>query len=966
MSAPAQAEADTSPLRFEPFSSAPAVGFWHSLARHKIAHIRLRTDVPVRLCGSYRPAPFKQPIVHHGSNTQPGTHDAGHAEKGGLSAASRTAAVVVADDEPLSALHASLLELTELAFFENDFSQECLEPDADLPIWPGTRAPPEMVPESPRPKPFDYLPGSASDTQQGEPLSLSKRCRGEMTMANTVEEYKRVDKKACFDRTAFLSWAAILGPNHPSVAALSKRQKQSALMPSSASSPDADRDQGDENSGPDDLHQLGHIYDALEDPTDALRFVCVCYPHLKEHRFYYWFAFPALVPAATKNAQCLRVPVFRNEKSDTSAEASDAALSDSASGNNGDFMPLLGRAWASSEMNGSNNLAAADADCAALDEAMREAGYPAAFFVLRDTTTTTQSQSQSSSRIRVFSLTDGAAYRKSCQAILGNKNNNPTIGFVDPGTLPNSPGWPLRNILVLARLRCAQALWGGGDGNGNGNGNGRESGCGQSNDVLDVICWRGSAFAHRLLRVRFPDPSDLASLSVESVPQSFGWEKNTRGKLAPRMIDTGATQDPLTLADNSADFNLKLMKWRMLPDLALERVKETKCLLFGGGTLGCNVARMLQSWGVRKITIVDNGAVSFSNPTRQSLFNFEDCYDSFADGEQMKTGQSEPPMVSVSGKANISVPRNAEGAKMKAPAAAAALRAIYPGTESEGLILTIPMPGHALARGEVEEARRSAAKIDELVQSHDLVFVLTDSRESRWFPTLVSAARNKLCLNAALGFDTFIVIRHGAVSDDSDGVGDGTDSDGVDGTGVDPGPPHLGCYFCNDVVAPQNSIRDRTLDQQCTVTRPGLSMAASALAVEIAVSILHHPLRQCAPATIMPGDFSERDGNTPDRSRTTLGTIPHSIRGFFSNFQQLSIPSAPFGCCPGCSPNVKRAYLEHSDSDERFEKFVRRVCDEPHYLEAVSGITAMKRQLDEEVDHWAVCSDGDDFDMDSD
>ena len=122
----------------------------------------------------------------------------------------------------------------------------------------------------------------------------------------------------------------------------------------------------------------------------------------------------------------------------------------------------------------------------------------------------------------------------------------------------------------------------------------------------------------------------------------------------------------IRLAEQAVDLNLKLMRWRIMPALDLEKIAGIRCLLLGAGTLGCYVARGLlvcevpvaaiqgkysrrrfvdRGWGVRNITFVDSARVSFSNPARQPLFEFEDSLN---------------------------------GGKPKAAAAAEALRRIFP------------------------------------------------------------------------------------------------------------------------------------------------------------------------------------------------------------------------------------------------------------------------------------------------
>ena len=39
--------------------------------------------------------------------------------------------------------------------------------------------------------------------------------------------------------------------------------------------------------------------------------------------------------------------------------------------------------------------------------------------------------------------------------------------------------------------------------------------------------------------------------------------------------------DPKKLAESSVDLNLKLMKWRLVPELDLQKIADTKCLLLG-------------------------------------------------------------------------------------------------------------------------------------------------------------------------------------------------------------------------------------------------------------------------------------------------------------------------------------------------------------------------------------------------
>lgn len=353
--------------------------------------------------------------------------------------------------------------------------------------------------------------------------------------------------------------------------------------------------------------------------------------------------------------------------------------------------------------------------------------------------------------------------------------------------------------------------------------------------------------------------SASASASAKSV--TIGWEPDSHGRMCPRRVDLRAAFDTRTIADQAARLNLELMRWRMLPELDLDGLGGLKCLLIGAGTLGCHVARDLVAWGVRHITFVDGGRVAFSNPVRQPLFEFGD----------------------------------AEKECWKAQAAAEALRRIHPSIVTEGHILRIPMPGHPIHDAERAEVERDIDTLERLIQLHDVVFLLTDTRESRWLPCVMASAAGKLAISVALGFDTWLVMRHGS-----------------------------GCYFCLDCVGPKNTTLNRTLDQQCTVTRPGVAPIASATAVELLVSLLHHPRRFDAPA-----DHVECLSDATD---SPLGIAPHVVRGFMSHMRTLTSAAEPSKYCSACSESILSEYAKDGKA------FVFQVCSDESVLESVVGL----------------------------
>lgn len=451
--------------------------------------------------------------------------------------------------------------------------------------------------------------------------------------------------------------------------------------------------------------------------------------------------------------------------------------------------------------------------------------------------------------------------------------------YCDPSNVVNAAtvGWHLRQMLTYVVVTCP-AL---------------------AEHEIKCIRVTGSAAVElqlSLMTIHLPKHVTVSNLTLWA-----GWESDRNGKYLPRLSSLNDSMSPESLAENAVDLNLKLMKWRLVPALNLVAIKRTNCLLLGAGTLGCNVARSLMAWGVTNITIVDCGKVSMSNPIRQSLYRFEDAVN---------------------------------GGKPKATTAAERLQEINPAAKIVGLNLKIPMPGHPIGQGdEIADTRELLQKLGRLIMAHDVIYLLTDSRESRWLPTMLGAFHNKQVINAALGFDSYLVMRHGTKSTNNVNTKGDVGSLHLDGfRKIDC--CDLGCYFCNDIVAPGNSMKDRTLDQQCTVTRPAVSNMAAALAVELMVSLIQHgnaPAYYRIPKSDTSSQQQEPDG--------LLGIIPHSIRGNIATLQTMATATERYTNCVACSPSVLQRYASSKDD------FVINVINGSESLETVAGLSQIMSSI---------------------
>lgn len=123
---------------------------------------------------------------------------------------------------------------------------------------------------------------------------------------------------------------------------------------------------------------------------------------------------------------------------------------------------------------------------------------------------------------------------------------------------------------------------------------------------------------------------------------------------------------------------------------------------------------------------------------------------------------------------------------------------------------------------------------------------------------------------------------------------------------------------------------------------------------ELLVSILQHPLKARAPidSSKVQSSATPSHPSLPPNFTHPLGIIPHTIRGYLNNFNNIQVEGKPYDCCSACSDKIIDLY----ESDPW--GFVQKALNERGYVEDVSGLSEVQRKADAAAEELEWDSEG--------
>ncbi|EYC42891.1 hypothetical protein Y032_0513g2756 [Ancylostoma ceylanicum] len=114
------------------------------------------------------------------------------------------------------------------------------------------------------------------------------------------------------------------------------------------------------------------------------------------------------------------------------------------------------------------------------------------------------------------------------------------VVYADPSPVRGRAGWPLRNL--VAAVAYSKPSW---------------------NSCSFISLREGNHLEEFKI--------SWEQANVNDFPPTVGWERTHEGKMVPQFADMRKQFDPKKLMEQSVGLNLSLIKWRLVPEMRLER-----------------------------------------------------------------------------------------------------------------------------------------------------------------------------------------------------------------------------------------------------------------------------------------------------------------------------------------------------------------------------------------------------------